>query len=106
MMLCPQLFPIVLIGDFVLMFVCLATFLFCLFVAVQVNHHVWYRAQRLATFPLRLIFMITLFDTVSVPNLLNQGKGINVCGYIVAVAMTMIDLCFGDGAALLCRQLE
>lgn len=106
MVLAPQLFPVVLVGEFSLMFVCLFTFLFCLFVAVQANHHEYYRAQRLITFPVRLIFLSILFNSVSVSALLQQGKIINVIGYVVAACMTMIDLCMGDGVALLCRSLE
>jgi len=106
MVLAPQLFPIVLAGEITLMIVCLVTFLFCLFVAVQTNHHVWYRAQRLVTLPMRLIFLMTLFNSVSVPDLLNQGKVINVLGYIIAVMMTIVDFTMGDAAVVLCRQME
>jgi hypothetical protein len=106
MVLAPQLFPVVLVGNFVLILVCLITFLFCLFLAVNINTHQYYRAQRIVTFPIRLIFIIILFDSVSVPSLLNQGLIIQAIGYIIAVGMSMVDLFLGDGVAMLCRQLE
>lgn len=106
MLLAPQVFPIVLVGNFLLMTVCLMTFLFNLFVAVHLNHHEWYRAQRLVTLPVRVIFLVVLFDSVSVPSLLNQGKIVNAMGYIIATVMSLLDIVTGDGVALLCRGLE
>lgn len=106
MCLAPQLFPIVLIGDFTLMLLGLMAFLICLLVAVHSNNQKYYRAARLVTFPLRVSFFIGLFGNVSVSSLLGQGRIVGVLGFIITAFISLADFTFGDGVMFLCRSLE